>query len=65
MLALGALVMLAFGVIASVKFSLRSMSAFDLIVILVLAVGGAGLFFSSLRDLGKDIKTRTPGTSGS
>jgi hypothetical protein len=64
-LALGALVMLAFGVITSLKLSLRSMSAFELIVILVLAVGGAGLFLSSLRDLGESVKPRTPGTSGS
>lgn len=49
LLAGGSLVALIFGVIASVQFSFRAMSAFDLIVILVLAVGGLGLFLRSLR----------------
>ena len=44
------LIMLTFGIIASIKFKLRYMSAFELITILVLAVGGLGLFFSSLRN---------------
>ena len=48
-LAIGSLVALIFGVIASVNFSFRSMSAFDLIVILVLAFGGIGLVLKSLR----------------
>ena len=39
---------LIFGVIASVNFSFQRMSAFDLIVILVLAFGGLGLFLKSL-----------------
>jgi len=47
-LAIGSLVALIFGVIASVNFSFRSMSAFDLIVILVLAFGGVGLVLKSL-----------------
>lgn len=46
------LVMLLFGIIASIQFRLRSLSAFDLIMILGLLSGGAGLFFSSLRSLG-------------
>ena len=50
LLALGALVALLAGVLGSLQFSLRSMSAFDLIVILVLAVGGLGLFLASLRN---------------
>jgi hypothetical protein len=49
LLALGSLVALLAGVLGSLQFSLRSMSAFDLIVILVLAVGGLGLFLASLR----------------
>jgi hypothetical protein len=49
LLALGALAALIVGVIVSLHFNLRSMSAFDLIVILVLAVGGLGLFLRSLR----------------
>jgi len=48
-LALGSLVALIFGVLASVSFGFRAMSAFDLIVILVLAVGGLGLFLRSLK----------------
>ena len=46
-----ALVALVFGVIASIKFSVRAMSAFDLIIILVLSAGGLGLFLRSLRDI--------------
>ncbi len=49
LLAIGSLVALVFGVIASIRFSFRAMSAFDLIVILVLSVGGTGLFLKSLR----------------
>ena len=52
LLALGSLVALVFGVIASIRFSFRAMSAFDLIVILVLSVGGLGLFLKSLREGG-------------
>jgi len=47
-LAGGSLISLMFGVIASVNFSFARMSAFDLIVILVLAFGGLGLFLRSL-----------------
>lgn len=43
------LVMLGFGVIAQTRFHLQNMSAFDLLTILVLLVGGIGLFLSSLR----------------
>jgi len=49
-LAGGSLVALIAGVIASINFSMRNMSAFDLIVIFVLFFGGLGLFLSSLRD---------------
>ncbi|KAA3659985.1 MAG: hypothetical protein DWQ10_07705 [Calditrichaeota bacterium] len=54
LLAGGSLVMLIFGVITSINFRMRSMSAFELIVILVLLVGGIGLFLSSLRSFGDD-----------
>ncbi len=47
----GSLVALIFGVISSIQFTFRSMTAFDLITILVLAVGGLGLFLNSLRAL--------------
>ena len=51
LLAIGSLVSMVFGVISTIQFSFRSMSAFDLIVILVLAAGGLGLFLNSLRSL--------------
>jgi hypothetical protein len=43
------LLLLGFGVITSLQFRMRSMSAFELILILVLLAGGVGLFLSSLR----------------
>lgn len=49
-LAIGSLAAFGFGIITSVHFQLRTMSAFDIIVILVLLVGGIGLFLSSLRE---------------
>lgn len=49
MLAIGSITALIFGVIASIHFSFKTMSAFDLIVILVLAIGGLGLFLRSLK----------------
>lgn len=48
-LALGAVVALVAGVLASVSFTLRGMSAFELLAILVLAFGGLGLLVRSLR----------------
>jgi len=48
-LSIGSIAALIMGVIASLRFSFRSMSAFDLIVILILAIGGLGLFLRSLR----------------
>lgn len=49
LLTLGSLVALIVGVISSIQFHFRAMSAFDLIVILVLAFGGLGLFLRSLK----------------
>ncbi|MCE5243207.1 MAG: hypothetical protein ABFD98_11235 [Syntrophobacteraceae bacterium] len=49
LLTLGSLVMLGFGVVSQTRFHLHNMTAFDLITILVLLVGGIGLFLSSLR----------------
>ncbi|UZE98005.1 hypothetical protein [Alkalimarinus alittae] len=49
LLSIGAIVALVFGVIASIRFNFRSMSAFDLIMILVLSIGGLGLFLRSLK----------------
>lgn len=50
LLTAAALIMLGVGVITSIRFNLRSMSAFDLIMILILLFGGLGLFLSSLRN---------------
>jgi hypothetical protein len=49
LLAVASLVMLGFGVIAQTRFHLQNMTAFDLLTILVLLVGGIGLLLSSLR----------------
>jgi hypothetical protein len=49
-LAVGALISLLAGVIMNIHFTFRSMSLFDLIVILILSFGGLGLFLSSLRN---------------
>ncbi|MHC1744766.1 MAG: hypothetical protein AB9873_17300 [Syntrophobacteraceae bacterium] len=51
LLTLGSLAAMIYGVIASTRFTLRSMTAFELITILVLCFGGLGLFLSSLRNL--------------
>ena len=50
-LSIGSITGLIFGVISSIRFSFRSMTSFDLIVILVLAIGGLGLFLRSLKTL--------------
>ena len=50
-LSIGAITALIFGVLSSIRFSFRTMSSFDLIVILVLAIGGLGLFLRSLKSL--------------
>ncbi|GAA6174644.1 hypothetical protein [Sulfitobacter pacificus] len=52
-LALGSLLALIFGVIANMTIQMARMSGFDLIVILVLLVGGIGLFLRSLRDFSR------------
>lgn len=48
-LAIGSFAALVFGVISSVSMSLRTMTAFELLAILTLAIGGLGLFLRSLR----------------
>ncbi len=44
-------IMLVAGVIASINFRLKHMSAFELIMILTLMIGGLGLFLSSLKNM--------------
>jgi len=51
-LAVGSLVALIAGVLANLHFVFRSTSLFNLLVILILSVGGVGLFVRSLRDTG-------------
>ncbi len=51
LLSIGSITALIFGVISTVRFSMRTMSSFDLIIILILAVGGLGLFLRSLRSI--------------
>lgn len=49
-LAAASLIGLVFGVIANINQQLVRMSAFDLLVILILLVGGIGLFLRSLKE---------------
>lgn len=49
-LTIGSLIALIFGVLSNLNIHLTRMSAFDLIVILVLLVGGLGLLLRSLRE---------------
>ena len=51
LLSIGSVAALIVGVISSVRFTMKSMTAFELIVILVLALGGLGLFLRSLKAL--------------
>lgn len=55
LLSTGSLVALIFGVISTLQFNFRHMSAFDLITILVLTVGGLGLFLRSLKTLDESL----------
>ena len=48
-LGIGSLIMLFFGIISSINFRFAPMTAFELLTIIVLMVGGAGLFLSSLK----------------
>ena len=57
LLSAASLIMLGFGIISSIKFNLRHMSAFELIIMLVLMVGGLGLFLSSLRSSEREIES--------
>jgi hypothetical protein len=59
-LSLGSITALIFGVISSIRFSFRTMTSFDLIVILVLAIGGLGLFLRSLKGIDSRITERKP-----
>jgi hypothetical protein len=49
LLTAAALIMLGFGIMTSLEFHLQNMSAFELIMLLILCVGGIGLFLSSFK----------------
>lgn len=49
LLTAASVIMLSFGIISSLQFHLQDMSAFEFLTILVLLVGGIGLFLSSFR----------------
>lgn len=51
LLAIGSLLALIVGAVASVEFRFQRMTAFELIVVLVLLFGGIGLVLSSVRRL--------------
>ncbi|OMH30317.1 hypothetical protein [Motiliproteus sp. MSK22-1] len=53
LLFLGASTALIFGVISSIHFQMRHMTAFELVVIVVLSFGGLGLFLRSLKDFSR------------
>lgn len=50
LLSIGSMTALIFGVISSIRFSFKTMTAFELIIILILAIGGVGLFLKSLKN---------------
>ncbi|XOV78641.1 MAG: hypothetical protein ACFHVJ_17135 [Aestuariibacter sp.] len=54
-LSAGSIAALLFGVLASVKFNFKSMTAFELIMMFTLAVGGIGLFLRSLKKIDANI----------
>jgi hypothetical protein len=49
LLAIGSATAFIVGVIASLNFTIRGITAFELITMLVLSFGGLGLFLQSLR----------------
>ncbi len=50
-LAGASIAMFFFGIITSINFRMQRMSAFSLIMMITLFIGGIGLFISSLRDV--------------
>lgn len=58
-LACGSILLIVVGILRSLQFHLRPMSLWDLLLILVLTFGGAGLFASSLRDFSRTAERST------
>jgi hypothetical protein len=56
LLTIGSMAAFSFGIITSLKFQMSSMSAFNLITIIVLLFGGIGMFLNSLKNF--DIKEK-------
>jgi hypothetical protein len=52
-LAIGSLAALVAGVLMNLDITIRTMTLFDLLTILVLFIGGIGLFLRSLRNHGR------------
>ena len=50
LLSIASLSALIFGIITTLNFSIKSMNAYELLTMIVLLVGGLGLFLSSLRE---------------
>ncbi|MEP2651707.1 MAG: hypothetical protein ABJH06_06895 [Paraglaciecola sp.] len=51
LLTLGSITALIFGVVLSVRLNLRTMAFFELIVVLILALGGLGLVLRPLKKI--------------
>lgn len=64
LLAGGSLLALIVGAIASIRFRFEGMSAFDIIVILVLFFGGIGLVLRGVRPLPPTVDDERPPASG-
>jgi hypothetical protein len=56
-LMLASIVMIIFGVITSIHFRMQHMTMFELLSIIVLMIGGLGLFLSSLRRISKKMES--------
>lgn len=50
LLSIASLSALIFGIISTLNFSIKSMNAYELLTMIVLLVGGLGLFLSSLKE---------------
>lgn len=50
LLSIASLSALIFGIITTLNFSIKSMNAYELLTMIVLLVGGLGLFLSSLKE---------------
>jgi len=47
-------IMFFFGIISSIRFTMRHMTAYELVMIIILLIGGIGLFLSSLKEYEKN-----------